>query len=172
MNVRSFLALLGSIALCQLAGVLGALTTTSAPGSWYQELDKPPFNPPSWAFGVVWPILYTLMGIALWRVWRDGTGRSEVRTALALFFSQLVFNAVWSPIFFGLHSIGGGLVIITVLLALIVLAMRAMGKLDAPAFWLMVPYLLWVAFATLLNASILVLNGWQDARFASHVGSG
>ncbi len=159
MNLRSIFALLGSIALCQLAGLLGALTTSSDPGSWYESLSKPSFNPPSWAFGVVWPVLYTLMGVALWRVWREGTDRTDVRTALALFFSQLIFNAVWSPIFFGLHSIVGGLVVITVLLVLIVLAMRAMGKVDAPAFWLMVPYLLWVAFATVLNASILVLNG-------------
>lgn len=159
MNLRAFLGLIGCMALCQMAGIFGALTTTSGPGSWYAMLEKPPFNPPGWVFTVVWPVLYSLMGIALWLVWREGTERSDVRTALALFFAQLIFNAVWGPVFFGLHSVVIGLFIIVSLLGLIVATMRAVGRISDTAFWLLVPYLLWVAFATVINASILVLNG-------------
>ncbi len=150
--------LVGCIVLCQLSGVLGALTTDTGSSSWYVALAKPPFNPPSWLFGVVWPLLYLLMGIALWLVWRQGAQHSQVSTALALFFAQLVLNAAWSPIFFGLHSITVALFVIVVLFGLILATIRAFYPLSRAAAWLLVPYSLWVAFATVLNASILWLN--------------
>lgn len=159
MNTRSVLSLLGCILLCQAAGLLGAISTSSGPDSWYATLDKPPFNPPSWAFGVVWPILYTLMGIALWLVWRKGTGLASVRTALAVFFAQLLVNAVWSPVFFGLRSIVGGFVIILILIGLILATIRVFRPISDAAAWLLVPYLAWTCFAALLNGSILWLNG-------------
>lgn len=158
MTFRAFLGLLGCIALCQLAGALGALSTASEVGSWYATLDTPPFNPPSWAFGVVWPILYTLMGIALWLVWKEGADTPWVKPALVAFFAQLAVNAAWSPVFFGLHAIGTALGVIVVLLGLIAWTMVRVARVRKAAAWLLTPYLAWVAFATVLNASIWWLN--------------
>ncbi len=158
MTFRSFLGLLGCIALCQLAGGLGAISTASEIETWYATLAKPPFNPPSWAFGVVWPILYTLMGVALWLVWKKGTEQPGVKAALGVFFAQLVVNAIWSPVFFGLHQIGWALVIIVAMLGLIAATMRRFAPLSKVAAYLLAPYLAWVAFATVLNASIWWLN--------------
>ena len=102
---------------CELVGIAGALTTETGDSSWYAGLDKPPFNPPGWLFGPVWTVLYALMGIAAFRVWRAGTERAEVRRALGLFAAQLVLNGIWTPIFFGAESIVGGAVVIVLLLA-------------------------------------------------------
>jgi tryptophan-rich sensory protein len=139
-------------------GIVGALTTVTGEGSWYQGLEKPPFNPPGWVFGPVWTVLYALMGLAAFRVWREGTERRDVRTALGLFVAQLVLNGVWTPVFFGAESIVGGAVVIVALLVLLALTVRAFFRISRAAGWLLVPYLLWVAFATALNLSIWVLN--------------
>ena len=143
---------------CELVGIVGALTTVTGEGSWYQGLEKPPFNPPGWVFGPVWTVLYALMGLAAFRVWREGTERPDVRTALGLFVAQLVLNGVWTPVFFGAESIVGGAVVIVALLVLLALTVRAFFRISRAAGWLLVPYLLWVAFATALNLSIWVLN--------------
>jgi tryptophan-rich sensory protein len=143
---------------CELVGIVGALTTVTGEGSWYQGLEKPPFNPPGWVFGPVWTVLYALMGLAAFRVWREGTERRDVRTALGLFVAQLVLNGVWTPVFFGAESIVGGAVVIVALLVLLALTVRAFFRISRAAGWLLVPYLLWVAFATALNLSIWVLN--------------
>jgi tryptophan-rich sensory protein len=143
---------------CELVGIVGALTTTTGEGSWYQGLEKPPFNPPGWVFGPVWTVLYALMGLAAFRVWREGTGRRDVRVALGLFAAQLVLNGIWTPVFFGAESIVGGAVIIVALLVLLAFTVRAFFRVSRAAGWLLVPYLLWVAFATALNLSIWVLN--------------
>jgi tryptophan-rich sensory protein len=147
---------------CELVGILGAATTATGDSSWYETLAKPPFNPPSWLFGPVWTALYALMGIAAFLVWREGrradADRPEVKRALTLFAVQLVLNGIWTPIFFGAESIVGGGVVIVALLVALALTVRAFFGVSRTAGWLLVPYLLWVAFATALNLSIWWLN--------------
>jgi tryptophan-rich sensory protein len=143
---------------CELVGIAGALTTATGEGSWYQALAKPPFNPPGWVFGPVWTVLYALMGLAAFRVWRAGTERRDVRVALGLFAAQLVLNGIWTPVFFGAESIVGGAVVIVALLVLLAFTVRAFFGVARAAGWLLVPYLLWVAFAAALNLSIWWLN--------------
>ncbi len=156
--MRSWPGALLFIVTCHLAGVIGALTTETGSSSWYQELAKPPFQPPGWVFGPVWLTLYTLMGIAAWRIYRKGTETPGVRRALTLFAIQLVLNAVWSPVFFGAHQIVAAAVILVSLWLVLVATILAFLRLDRPAGWMLVPYLLWVSFASVLNIAIAVLN--------------
>ncbi len=125
---------------------------------WYQALSKPPFNPPSWVFAPAWITLYTFMGIAAHRIWRVGLDLGPVRGALALFVVQLVLNGAWTPVFFGAKQLLLALFVILALVAVLTLTVRAFWQLDRVAGWLLVPYLAWVCFATLLNASIWWLN--------------
>lgn len=146
------------VVVCQLAGVVGVLTTETGTSSWYQELVKPPFQPPGWVFGPVWTTLYALMGVAAWRVLRLGVGRPGVRLALGLFAAQLLLNAIWSPIFFGAHMIVVALVVLVALWAILLATLIAFLKLDKTAGSLLIPYQLWVTFAAVLNAAIVRLN--------------
>ena len=130
--------------------LLGYLT---APDEWYAALDKPPFNPPNWLFGPVWSTLYVLIAIAGWRVWRRGD-----RAANGLWWTQLVLNFLWSPLFFTLHSLAGALVVILAMLTAILAFIVRAWRVDRPASLLFLPYAAWVGFATLLNASLLILN--------------
>ncbi|WP_115865432.1 TspO/MBR family protein [Halorussus litoreus] len=150
-------ALLGSIIVCELAGIVPSILTASDVATWYPTLAKPGFTPPSWLFGPVWTTLYLLMGVALYLVWQSGPGRPR-RIALALFGVQLALNAGWTLVFFGAHSLFGGLVVILALLAAIVATMAASRRVDRRAVPLLVPYLLWVGFATLLTYEIWRLN--------------
>lgn len=147
-----------SVALCQLSGVIGAYFTFPSISGWYVYLNKPSFNPPNWLFGPVWTILYTVMGISVFLVWREGGRGRQNRRALATFGVQLVLNALWSPAFFGLRSPIAGLVVITALWFAIVFTMVEFFKLSGKAALLLVPYVLWVSFAALLNFSILIMN--------------
>ena len=146
------------ILVCQAAGLLGVLTTPTGETDWYQGLAKPAFNPPSWVFGPVWTLLYTLMGYAAYRIWDLGTARPNVRTALALFAGQLVLNAAWTPVFFGAESLAGGAVIIVALWVALGVTTWAFFRLDRPAGALLVPYLLWVTYAAVLNLTIWSMN--------------
>jgi tryptophan-rich sensory protein len=140
-----------------IAIVLGiglAVGFTTAPGAWYQGLAKPSFNPPDWLFGPVWSLLYVLIAIAGWRIWRIAPDSGAMR----LWGLQLLLNYLWSPVFFGLQRPGLALLVIVALLAAIVGFVALARPLDRPAAWLFVPYALWVAFATLLNAAIWRLN--------------
>lgn len=154
--------LIGLILLCQGAGALGALTTETGAGSWYMALNKPPFNPPGWVFGPVWITLYTLMGIAAWRVWRAGARgqapSSAVRGALIAFGIQLALNAAWTPIFFGAGLLLVALGVIIAMVVAIGWTIKRFGPIDRPAAWMLAPYLAWVSFATVLNASLWWLN--------------
>lgn len=132
-------------------GMLIGLSTL--PGPWYEALDKPVFNPPDWLFGPAWSVLYVLIGVAGWRVWRIADKRLMVVWVL-----QLALNFLWSPVFFGLQSIGGALVIVLALLATVLLFIALAWPRDRVASMLLVPYALWVAFASILNASVFVLN--------------
>lgn len=146
------------ILVCQLAGILGALSTATGESSWYQGLSKPVFNPPGWVFGPVWTLLYTLMGIAAYLVWQRGWHRYVVKRALAVFAVQLVLNALWTPVFFGAHQVGLALIVIGLLWVAILATMVLFYERSKLACWLLLPYLLWVSFATVLNASIWILN--------------
>lgn len=150
----SWLVLVGFILLCQAAGLVGAATTDA---SFYRELERPGFAPPGWVFGPVWVTLYALMGTAAWIVWRTGPGR-ERRAALTLFAVQLALNAIWTPVFFGLRSLGGGLAVIIALNVAILATIVAFGRRSQLAAWMMVPYAAWVGFATALNATLVQLN--------------
>jgi tryptophan-rich sensory protein len=131
--------------------VLGFLTT---PGEWYAGLVKPSFNPPAWLFGPVWTVLYVLIAIAGWRVWqRDRTG-----WPMKLWWTQLALNFLWTPVFFGAHQLGLALVVILLMLAAILAFIATAWRLDRVAAWLFVPYAAWVAFASVLNGSIWMLN--------------
>lgn len=147
------LPLLGWIALCELAGVIGSVFTISAIPTWYAGLVKPDVRPPNWVFGPVWTTLYALMGIAGYLVWSKRRGQ-----ALRIFGVQLVLNATWSIIFFGLQSPGWALVNIVALWLAIVGTIKEFYRVSKPAAYLLVPYLVWVSFASYLNYSIWVLN--------------
>lgn len=124
------------------------------PGDWYAGLAKPTFNPPNWIFAPVWTVLYVLIAIAGWRTWR----RAPADAAMRVWWAQLAANFVWSPVFFSLQSLGGALAIIVALLALIFAFIAMTRRADPVAAWLFAPYAAWVAFATVLNASLFVLN--------------
>ncbi len=125
---------------------------------WYAGLVKPAMNPPAWVFGPVWTMLFLLMGISAYLVWKKGLDRKDVKIALAIFLGQLVLNTLWSIIFFGLHSLGGALIEIVVLWLAILATIIVFAKIFRPAAWLLAPYIFWVSFAMYLNYSIWILN--------------
>jgi tryptophan-rich sensory protein len=137
---------------------VGGIATSSSVSTWYLTLEKPSWNPPSWLFGPVWTLLYILMGVAVWLVWRAGFDTPGVRGALILFGVQLLFNLAWSFVFFGMRQVGWALVEIIATWVLILATLLAFYQLRPAAGWLLVPYQLWVTFATALNATIWWLN--------------
>lgn len=141
-----------------LAGGLGSIATASSIPTWYRALSKPAWNPPNWLFGPVWTFLYVLMGVALFLIWRQGWKTEGVRPAIILFAAQLVFNAGWSAVFFGLHSLGGGFVVLIILWLLIAATTVAFFGRSVTAGTLLLPYIAWVTFAGVLNATIWGLN--------------
>jgi translocator protein len=153
-----WLGLLVFLAIAFAAGGIGSLLQGSDVDVRYLELDRPAWAPPSWAFGVVWPVLYALVGIAAWRVWRTAGGVGPARTALALWLVQLLVNAVWPWVFFGIEAFGPAVAVIVVLDVLVVATLVAFQRFDRPAAWLLVPYLLWILYATALNVAIWQLN--------------
>ncbi|MBK8908138.1 MAG: tryptophan-rich sensory protein [Rhodospirillales bacterium] len=151
------LGLAGFAVLClAVSGIGGAITATSVDG-WYQTLQKPSFNPPDWVFGPVWTVLYVMMAVAAWRVWRRA-GFAGGRAALTAFLVQLGLNLAWTVLFFGLQAIGLALIEIVVLLAAIVVTAVLFRRIDRLAGWLLAPYGLWVAYAMALNTSLWLLN--------------
>ena len=157
-NRQSALILIGAVVLCNCAGLLGALVTSTGPDSWYESLVKPTFNPPSWIFGPAWTILYILMGISLFLVIMEGRKGRAVHFPLVLFAIQLILNTLWSFAFFALESPLVGLMVILSLWIFILATMVAFFPVRKAATWLLVPYLLWVSFATVLNYAIYILN--------------
>jgi translocator protein len=158
MNAVSILRIILCVLLCMAAGWVGSLATREAIPQWYAGLNKPAFSPPNWAFGVVWPILYVLMGVALAMVLSEGFGRREVRIAAAAFAIQLVLNAAWSPIFFGLRRIDLAMVDIVFLWLAILATVYLFYRVSRIPALLLAPYLLWVSFASYLNASFWIRN--------------
>ena len=156
--MKNLRKLIVSVICCELVGFLGTPFTISAIPTWYASLNKPFFAPPNWIFGPVWTLLYLLMGVAFYLIWKQGWQKKKVKGAGLFFLAQLVLNFIWSPIFFGLRSPLLGLIVIVAMWALIVMTMKKFYSLSRLAFYLLIPYLLWVSFATLLNAAIVVLN--------------
>lgn len=156
-GARTWLALLGFILASFAAAAIGGAATAEHVRTWYPTLAKPAWTPPGWVFGPAWTLLYALMSVAAWRVWliRKKPG---ARRALTLHFAQLVLNALWSVLFFGLKQPGLALVEIVVLWLLLLTIWRAFWRLDAAAGVLWTPYVAWVGFATALNGSIWWLN--------------
>lgn len=158
MKSKDGIALFLSIALTELAGVLGSIFTVNAIPVWYATLQKPALNPPAVVFGPVWTVLYLLMGLALFLVWRKGLYKKGTGLALTVFGIQLILNVLWSIVFFGLHSIAWALVVIILLWLCIFLTLILFAKISKGTMWLLVPYLLWVSFALYLNYSLFILN--------------
>ena len=157
MKINNIFKLVIAVGVSLGAGAVGSVfTMLSVQSSWYAELAKPVFNPPAWVFGPVWTTLYILMGISLWLIWKSDS--LEKNKAICLFLVQLALNAIWSPIFFGVQSLGNALATIVLLWAAIVLTILIFKKISRPAAWLLVPYILWVSFAGYLNYTIWMLN--------------
>jgi translocator protein len=176
-RLMSFGMLIISILLAQMAGLLGSLATRPNIEIWYRSIEKPVFTPPDWVFPVVWPALYLLMGIAAWLVYRTPERRSREfwgegasyesmflpkrpsrKTALGVYGIHLVFNGLWSFLFFGLQMPGLAFVEILILLTLIIYTTRLFYRIRPSAGYLMLPYVLWVCFATVLNGTIWWMN--------------
>lgn len=155
---RKIIKILIAVSICLLVGFLSSFATQSSVNDWYVALDKPSFNPPNWLFAPVWTVLYIMMGVAAGVVWGKGFHHIWVKTGLYHFGFQLLLNAMWSIVFFGLKEPFWGLVVILVLLIMIVLTIRWFKVVSKKAAWLMIPYLLWVSFATALNYKIWELN--------------
>lgn len=137
-----------------VVGVGGLIGSLSAPGGWYQNLVKPPFNPPNWLFAPVWTILYVMIAVAGWRIWMI----DRTSTPMKIWFAQMVLNWAWTPVWFVAQLLWPAFAIIIVILALIIAFILTARKHDTIAAWLFVPYAAWVAFASLLALSIAILN--------------
>ena len=141
-----------------LAGFIGQIFTMPSIPTWYAALNKPFFNPPSWIFGSVWTTLYILMAVAAWLVWDKSRDDKKVKTGLMLFGVQLGLNSLWSIIFFGFHLPWLALIEIVFLWLAIFLTIKAFARVSRLAGWLLIPYIIWVSFAMILNLAIGVLN--------------
>src|SRR5512139_3156139 len=157
MRFREILKLVASVILCQLAGFLGSLFTIPAIPTWYATLKKPFFTPPDWIFSPVWISLFILMGISLFFVWRR-TDHPKFKIAFIFFFVQLILNILWSIVFFGLRAPLLGLIDIVLLWIAILFTIFHFLKVSKFSGVLLLPYLVWVSFATLLNFSLWILN--------------
>ncbi|MEO0296663.1 MAG: TspO/MBR family protein [candidate division WOR-3 bacterium] len=152
------LKLLLSILICQVAGILGSIFTTPAIPTWYLQLNKPPFTPPNWLFAPAWTTLFLLMGISLYLVWNQGWENKQVKKAILIFAIQLILNILWSFIFFTLKSLLFAFIEIIILWIAILLTIINFQKVSKPSAYLLLPYLFWVSFASVLNFSLLTLN--------------
>lgn len=157
-RMPDILRLIISVVICEIAGMIGSVFTRPAIPTWYAALAKPPFTPPAWIFGPVWLTLYALMGVALFIVWRQGAAVLHVQRGLALFALQLLLNILWSAVFFGMRSPMQGLIVIVLLWLAILATILQFGKVSELASALLIPYIVWVSFAAMLNLSIFVLN--------------
>ncbi|MFC4815935.1 MULTISPECIES: TspO/MBR family protein [unclassified Flavobacterium] len=148
-----------TILICLTVGFLSSIPTRASIANWYPTLEKPIFNPPNWLFGPVWTILYILMGIACGIIWtRHQKNNTETKNALLVFAFQLILNALWSLLFFGLKNPLLAFIEIILLWLVLYETIKSFNKIDRFAGNLLYPYLIWVSFATILNGSIWYLN--------------
>ncbi len=153
----NFARLIAAVLICEAAGVLGSVFTETGAGSWYSQLIKPEFNPPNWVFAPVWTLLYLLMAASIYILW-EKKGSAGANHAIAAFSLQLFLNFLWSFLFFGLQSPLLGLVCIAFLWAAIIATIYYSWRVSRPAALLLIPYILWVSFAAVLNYSLFALN--------------
>jgi len=177
MKFNNFLKLLASIIICELAGVVGSVFTSPEIEAWYKNLKKPAFNPPNWVFGPAWIIIFILMGISLYLVWQKKfepkiisaqtynplsqkflSGSWRRLNIVLIFVTQLVLNILWSVLFFGAHSVAAGFFELLMLWFAIVFTMVNFHRVSKVATWILLPYILWVSFAGILNFYIWILN--------------
>ena len=149
---------LGAILVCEAVGLLAGWATQTSVTTWYPTLAKPGFTPPNWVFAPVWTLLYALMGLAAFLVWRRGFQHPRVRNALVVFAVQLALNAGWSFAFFGARSPALGLVVILLLWGTLAWTLDRFFRIRTAAGGLLVPYLAWVTYALALNAAIWGMN--------------
>lgn len=150
--------LIVSILVPLLAGAVSGFFTSSGVSGWYATANKPWFNPPNWIFAPVWTVLYILMGIALFLVWKSGAEKMIKQTAIILFSVQLALNFFWSFIFFKLQLPGWAFAEIIGMWIMILITILWFGKISSAAAWLLVPYISWVSFASVLNYAVWKLN--------------
>lgn len=155
--MKNWMKLVISLVLPQLAGLSGALFTETGEGTWYRSIERPSWNPPSWLFAPVWTTLYVLMGIAFYLIWRTQASPQRNR-AMGLWVAQLVLNFFWTIVFFKLHEPGWAKVEIAVLWFMILLTIFAFARINKLAAWLLVPYISWVSFASILTFTIWQMN--------------
>ncbi|WP_295497627.1 TspO/MBR family protein [Sphingorhabdus sp. EL138] len=148
----------------------GTMSGSTADNAWYQTLLKPDIQPPGWVFGVVWPTLYLMMGLALAMV-LNARGTRDRNKAILLFVSQFLINLTWSPIFFGAHQVTAAFFIILVMLGIAIATTFAFARVRKAAAWLMVPYLVWISFAAILNFQIDQLNPDAESLYVPAVTS-
>jgi len=154
MKKINWLKLMFSLLICQVAGGIGSIFTMPAISTWYATLQKPAFNPPNWIFGPVWTLLFLLMGIALYLVWQKPNNKK----ALIIFSVQLILNIAWSFAFFYLQNPLAGLIEIFILWIFILLTIVYFFKISKVAAYILIPYILWVSFAAVLNYFLYILN--------------
>jgi len=147
-----------SLVITLAIGFVASLFTRPQIAGWYSTLNKPTFNPPPWLFAPVWTALYIMIAIAAYLVWQQRDSSKTYKITASIYIVQLAFNFSWSMVFFGLHGILPALFVILLLWVSIILNIRWFKKYSRTAAWLLVPYLLWVSFASILNLSIYLLN--------------
>lgn len=147
-----------AIMLCQLAGIIGSVFTSPSIPTWYASLVKPGFSPPNWLFGPVWISLYALMGISAYLIYEKGIKKKKIKTAIYIFAFQLVLNSIWSILFFGLHNPFLAFIEIIILWSAIILTIKRFYEINKTAAYLLIPYILWVSFAAVLNYYLYILN--------------
>lgn len=155
---NNYLVLLASILIAQLAGGIGSLFTFSSIPTWYAFLNKPFFSPPNWIFGPVWTLLYTLMGVSAYLVWRRYQFSKKSLPFWHVYITQLVLNSLWSILFFGFKFVGAAFIEIIAMWYFIVRSIQEGEKIDKWSAYLLYPYLGWVTFASILNLSIWIIN--------------
>lgn len=160
MRLKLTVKILISIAICFAVGLIASVATQSTVNTWFTTLEKPFFNPPPWLFAPVWIVLYIMMGIALALVWHRGLHHLWVKTALYHFAFQLLLNALWSIVFFGLKSPLLGLLVIIPLIVVLLMTFKWFRIVYKPAAYLLIPYIIWIFFATALNFEIWRLNAF------------
>ncbi|MFA6432132.1 MAG: TspO/MBR family protein [Candidatus Margulisiibacteriota bacterium] len=154
----NIIKLVVSIGICLLAGGIGSIATYPSIPTWYAGLNRPALSPPNWIFGPVWTTLFIMMGIALYLVWQKGTEKKEIRNAMVIFGVQLILNTFWSILFFGMQRPLYSFIEIIFLWLAILATIISFSKISKPAAWLLVPYILWVSFASYLNLTIYLVN--------------
>jgi benzodiazapine receptor len=158
MKVESWWKLLFSVIVCNAAGVIGSFFTSPNIPVWYASLAKPAFVPPNWVFAPVWTTLFILMGISAYLIWEKEKFSEKGKKALGVFGLQLLLNIMWSVLFFGLKNLGAAFIEIIVLWAFIAYSTYLFSKIDKRAAYLLLPYIAWVTFASVLNLSLWMLN--------------